>query len=155
MEGYNGYTSKEREKKLRAMHKAFPNYSHPYYSGPCDICGDPESSVAPHSEDYSEPYLWERPAEYAVCRTCHSRLHKRFADPYAWAAYKAHLKRGGFGSDLKLVRNAAEVKRLASALEASGHIELAPMRPIQNDRWWDQLTVDPASKTAAWARARR
>ena len=65
MNYYNGYTPKERDRKLQASHKIFPDHSHPYYKGACDMCGDPHSPVEPHSEDYSEPYLWERPAEYA------------------------------------------------------------------------------------------
>src|SRR5437016_2312493 len=101
MDFYNGYTPQEREKKLRAMHKVFPGRSHPYYSGPCDMCGDVNAKVAPHTEDYSEPYRWERPAEFALCATCHGRLHKRFKNPLAWEAYKRHVKRGGWGSDLK------------------------------------------------------
>ena len=88
MNYYNGYTPKEREKKLREHHKQFPNRSHPYYGGSCQMCGDPHSSVAPHSEDYSEPFLWYEPAEYALCRVCHSRIHRRFRSPFAWEVYK-------------------------------------------------------------------
>jgi hypothetical protein len=65
MDYYNGYTPSERSRKLSRLHNWFPNRSHPYYSGACHMCGDPSSPVAPHGEDYSEPYLWERPAVYA------------------------------------------------------------------------------------------
>jgi hypothetical protein len=155
MEPYNGYSSQERDRKLRAMHKQFPNYSHPYYTGSCHMCGDPQHPVAPHSEDYSEPYRWERPAEYALCSTCHARMHTRFKNCFAWNAYKLHIKRGGYGADLKKPSVAREVKKLTRALEAQESIELQVLRPfVQSDLWWDQLTVDPASKTAAWARPR-
>jgi hypothetical protein len=156
MDFYNGYTPQEREKKLRAMHKAYPGRSHPYYSAPCHICWDSEAKVAPHSEDYSEPYLWERPAVYALCATCHGRLHKRFKNPFAWEAYKRHLKRGGVGADLKRPPIAREVGKLAKALSSNKPFNLAPLRPFdQPDLWWDRLSVDPRSLTGVPARITR
>jgi hypothetical protein len=153
MTSYNGYTAAERNKKLRASYKLFPNHSHPYYQGPCHFCADPVGPVEPHSEDYSEPYLWEKPAEYAVCNTCHSRLHKRFANPSGWEAYKRHVKRGGYGADLKTPKIAREVRHAALARGESP--ELPPLRPFAvTDLWWDALTTDPASLTAVWARPR-
>lgn len=158
MDHYNGYTPFERNRKLRALHKAYPGRSHPYYLGACHMCGDPHSPVAPHGEDYSEPYKWERPAVFALCATCHGRLHKRFKSPFAWEAYKRHLRRGGYGSDLKAMPSVGrQVRKLAKALEEGKHI---PLGPIQDRRlsdvhaWWESLTTDPASLTASWARAR-
>jgi hypothetical protein len=137
------------------MHKQFPGYSHPYYTGSCDMCADPEHPVAPHSEDYSEPYLWERPAEYALCSTCHGRLHKRFKNAVAWNSYKLHIKRGGYSHDLKNPSIADEVRKLTHAAEVQEHFELQQLRPfVQGDLWWDKLSVDLASKTAGWARPR-
>lgn len=156
MDSYNGYSSRERNRKLRALHKEFPaERKHPYYSGPCHMCGDPASPVAPHGEDYSEPYRWERPAVYALCRTCHARLHKRFKTPHAWEAYKRHLRRGGYGSDLKLPSVGRELSRLAKALAAGVPFLLEPKRPAPSaDAWWEALTIDPGSLTAPWARPR-
>jgi hypothetical protein len=156
MNFYNGYTPKEREKKLRASYKVFPHRTHPLYRGPCQMCGNPTCPVEPHTEDYSEPYIWENPAEYAICKTCHGRLHKRFKSPYAWAAYKAHIKRGGFGADLRNPKVGQEVKALALAIEQGlEQPVLAPLRSFsQTDLWWDSLTLDPASLTEAWARPR-
>ena len=155
MEYYNGYSPQERARKLRAMHRQFPNRSHPGYLGPCQMCGDPNCPVEPHTEDYSEPYLWIPPAEYSVCRTCHGRLHKRFKSLFAWEAYKAHLKRGGYGSDLKRPVIAREVTSLAKTIEAGTPMQLPPLRPRSAaDDWWDRLTTDPASLTASWARGR-
>jgi len=134
VEWYNGYSPQEREKMLREHHKQFPNHSHPYYSGPCHMCGDPHSPVAPHSEDYSEPFLWEQPAEYAVCKTCHGRIHKRFKFPFAWAAYKLHLRRGGYGSDLKSLSVARLLSRLAKALESGSGFRLEHLRPPPGSR---------------------
>src|SRR4030095_16309054 len=66
MNYYNGYSPKQRNKKLAALHRLYPNYSHPYYKPPCHLCGDATAEVQPHSEDYAEPFLWERPA--VLCR---------------------------------------------------------------------------------------
>ena len=153
---YNGYTPAERNRKLRASYNVFPNHTHPYYQGPCHLCGNPEAPVEPHSEDYSEPYRWEKPAEYAVCKTCHLRLHARFKDPSGWASYMLHVKRGGFGAELKnSAKIRSEVKRAALAIARGESPTLPVLRPFTaRDLWWDALTVDPASLTAAWARPR-
>jgi hypothetical protein len=152
---YNGYTGKEREKKLRAMDKEHPGRTHPYYKGPCDLCGDPDSPVEPHTEDYSEPYLWERPAEYAVCRRCHNRIHSRFTYPMRWEAYKRHLRRGGYGSDLKNSAHSESVCRLAKELQQGPGFELEPMRqPSAPDAWWEKLKTDPATQTDPSSRPR-
>lgn len=155
MNWYNGYSPKERYKKLREHGKLFPSRSHPYFAPPCHMCGDPSSPVMPHSEDYSEPFLWERPAEYALCKPCHSRIHKRFNKPFAWEAYKLHLRRGGYGSDLKIGRIARQMTRLAKDLAEGKQVAVEPMRPVPpKDAWWEALTTDPASLTAPWARKR-
>jgi len=155
MNFYNGYTPAERNKKLRASYKVFPNRSHPCYRGPCGICGNASAPVEPHTEDYSEPYRWEPPAEYPVCKRCHGRLHQRFNDPFAWAAYKLHLKRGGHGADLQAGKTAREVKTAALALSRGESPQLSALRPFDGTgRWWDALTVDPDSLTAGWARPR-
>jgi hypothetical protein len=155
MDYYNGYTPSERSRKLSRLHNWFPNRSHPYYSGACHMCGDPSSPVAPHGEDYSEPYLWERPAVYAVCSTCHGRLHKRFKSPHAWEAYKRHLRRGGYGSDLKAPPVARHVSKLAKTLAAGSDLLLPALRTAPSpDAWWESLTIDPEALTASWARVR-
>ena len=156
MDSYNGYTEAERMKKLRASYKVFPGRTHPLYRGACQICGDSSHPVEPHTEDYAEPYRWENPAEYAVCKVCHGRLHKRFKNPTGWSAYKSHVKRGGYGADLghdpKL---ACEVRQLASSLEHGKEIALPLLRPfVVTDLWWDVMTVDPASLTSPSARPR-
>ena len=132
MNSYNGYTSQERSKKLAALHRRYPNNTHPYYQPPCHLCGDPSAKVQPHSEDYSEPFRWERPAIYAVCSHCHSRLHSRFKAPASWLAYKVHLRRGGFGSDLKTPNISRELTSLLRSIEA-GHPIALPMVRARHD----------------------
>lgn len=155
MNYYNGYTPRERVKKLREHHKLFPNQSHPYFNGACHMCGDPHSPVAPHSEDYSEPFLWYQPAEYALCSTCHSRIHKRFKSPFAWEAYKMHLRRGGYGSDLKSLNVARILQKLDKMLEGGSSFFLEAMRPAPpSDIWWEDLVSEPATLTEATARKR-
>lgn len=153
MNWYNGYSPQERSRKLRELQRRFPGRSHPYYNGAYHICGDPDAPVMPHSEDYSEPYEWYRPAEYAVCRTCHDRIHRRFSRPFAWEACKRHLRRGGRGSDLKSAAVARMVSKPAWTLEAGGDFPMEPLRPPPPaDAWWEKLTTDPASLTAPGAR---
>ena len=156
MNYYNGYSPKQRNKKLAALHRLYPNYSHPYYRPPCHLCGDSTAKVQPHSEDYAEPFLWERPAIYAVCSHCHSRLHRRFDSPASWLAYKAHLRRGGFGSDLRTPKIAREVSRLAKALESGQPFSLVSLRPSLHGgpEWWESLTTDPRFLNQPFARPR-
>lgn len=142
MERYNGYTSSQRARKLRELHRQFPDRSHPYYTGPCDVCGDTNVSVSPHSEDYSEPFKWFRPAVYALCRTCHGRIHKRFNSPHSWDAYKWHLRRGGTASDLKQRTIASELSRISKAF-ADGTSTLDRLGvPAKPDAWWEQLATE-------------
>lgn len=152
---YNGYSPQERRRKLRALHRLFPNRSHPYFQGPCHMCGDPTVPVAPHSEDYAEPFRWERPAVYALCARCHARLHRRFQEPEAWAAYKLHLLRGGYSSDLKDRPVIRELAKVTEALAAGRPIRLPLVRPVAaGPQWWEQLTIDPRCITASWPRPR-
>lgn len=125
------------------------------------MCGDADSPVEPHSEDYSEPYVWERPAEYALCRTCHGRLHKRFGSRHGWEAFKMHLRRGGYGSDLKEPRVAREILNLAKSLGRERDGPEPSLSPLPTGRqtpspqaWWEALSSDPESLTASWARPR-
>lgn len=141
MEWYNGFSPAQRNRKLQALHREFPGKSHRYFAPPCHVCGDTQTTVAPHSEDYSWPPKWERPAMFAVCRTCHGRLHKRFNAPWSWEAYKRHLRRGGYGSDLKRIpREARRVARLAKELQAG---KAFPLEPLNSGRpkeiWWESL----------------
>ena len=44
------------------------------YKGRAIFVGIHIHSWSHAAEDYSEPYIWERPAEYALCKMCHGRL---------------------------------------------------------------------------------
>lgn len=139
MKTYNGFSPQQREKKRRALHRVFPGRSHPYFHGPCHMCGDPHSPVAPHDEDYSEPFVWETPAMYALCRTCHGRIHRRSKSPSAWQAYVAHLHRGGYGSDLKERPISREIAKLSKTIQAGQGVHLEPLREVQIcGRWWER-----------------
>ena len=157
MNPYNGYTGKEREAKLRAHHarvkRGFP--VHP--PGLCSICQDPSAPVEGHSEDYSLPYLWEPPAEYALCRLCHrDRLHKRFLKPDIWAAHKAHVRRGGYSSDVRRPEIVSELAAFRKAWRNGETVALRQLRPrvVPPDAWWERLTTDPSSLTSVAARPR-
>ena len=154
---YNGYDGKAREAKLKAQHireaQGYP--SHP--PGPCAICGDPNASLEPHSEDYSEPYLWVPPAEYALCNLCHvHRLHRRFLNPELWEAHKAHVRRGGYSSDLKRPEIAAEFASFRAARKRNEPYNMQMLRPRSSsgDEWWERLSTDPLQLTNIAARPR-
>jgi hypothetical protein len=157
MNYYNGYSPKERARKLDASHRRWRSRSeHPCSKPPCHLCGDPAAKVQPHSEDYSEPYEWEPPYTYALCERCHKRIHTRFANPAGWFAYKSHLRRGGYGSDLGSPKIAREVHRLAKALESGRPFSLAPIRQriLTGSEWWERLSTDPRTLDHPWARPR-
>ena len=157
MNPYNGYSGREREAKLRALHVRRKQGLPVMDVGPCAICGDPSALVEPHSEDYSQPFRWDRPAEYPLCRTCHrDRLHKRFARPDMWEAHKAHVRRGGYSSDLKDPLVAAELQAYRAAFVRGERIVLRQLRPRAStaDEWWERLSTDPATLTSPAARPR-
>src|SRR5438045_3878516 len=102
MESYNGFSPNERDANGAALRKALRDRSVPVPSGDCALCGDPNAVLEYHYEDYSKPYRWTRPAAYPLCRHCHrNKLHKRFANPKQWEAFKEHIRRGGYASDLR------------------------------------------------------
>jgi hypothetical protein len=103
------------------------------------------------------PYRWEPPAEYALCRTCHkNKLHKRFSNPSDWEAWKAHVRRGGYSSDLATPDIAAELKAYKAARERGTSFTLRQLRPrvVTRSEWWERLRIDKASLTDPKARVR-
>lgn len=150
MDWYNGFSPAERNANGRALNKAIKagTVSHP--TGPCALCGDLEAPLEYHSENYSKPFDWSPPAAYAVCRHCHrNKLHKRFTNPDQWQAFKAHVRRGGYASDLVAnpkVKREVEAYRLA--LPEGSPVKLHPLRPYQGvvgKEWWAQLAAEPVS----------
>jgi hypothetical protein len=121
------------------------------------LCGDPTSPVMYHDEDYSLPYLWESPALLVLCGNCHKdKLHKRFGRPPShWHAFIAHVRRGGWASDIaKDAEIRKEVDRYRRALEAGEPFELRPLRPIGVvGEWFANLRpTRPARPTRPHAR---
>jgi len=142
MSTYNGFTGTDRLRKLQAMHRLFPRKSHPYYHGACHLCGDPNSTVAPHDEDYSLPYVWEAPAVRALCNWCHRRIHGRFTHSNAWKAYLRHVSRGGYGSDLKRLEIRREITAVGRAISNGTPIVLDVLRNMPTrDCWWERLSL--------------
>lgn len=157
MAWYNGYSDAERARKGREGVRGRANGTLKTYAGPCMLCNDPDVGVEPHSEDYSEPYRWDVPAVYWLCRHCHrSKLHGRFRNPSMWAAYKAHVRRGGYASDLKDPKVAREFAayRRAVALNRPATLKLLRKRDLRGQKWWDRLRLDEASLHDPKARPR-
>lgn len=110
-----------------------------------------------HSENYSLPYLCDPPAEYALCRLCHrDRLQKRFLKPDIWAAHKAHVRRGGYSSDVHRPEIVEELEAFGKAWRSGETVELRPLRPrvVAADAWRERLTTDPSSLVSPAARPR-
>jgi hypothetical protein len=91
-----------------------------------------------------------------VCKTCHLRLHKRFNEPDEWRLYLAHLRLGGYGSEFTKHHSLAQRRQWISEMQAGKTITLSMIRErhVGEYPWWEELSLDPASLTAAWARPR-
>jgi hypothetical protein len=145
MDEYNGFSGKERAANGAALRRAIEAGTVPVPAGSCSICGDPSAKLEYHSEDYSKPYSWSPPAAYLVCIACHrNKLHKRFGNPDMWEAFKAHVRRGGYASDLKQPEVARELKQYIAALRSGDVLQLRPLRPYPHasgTEWWASLTT--------------
>jgi hypothetical protein len=145
VDAYNGFSGKERVANGVALRRAIQAGSVPAPHGPCSICGDPGARVEYHSEDYSKPYRWTPPAAYVVCLACHrNKLHKRFANPEMWETFKAHVRRGGYASDLKNAEVARELQQYVEASRSGSVAQLRQLRPyphVVGTEWWAPLTT--------------
>ena len=157
MTNYNGYSGAEREAKLRDLHRLKRAGEFPSPPDQCSLCGDPDVALEPHSEDYSQEFLWTAPAMYWLCRHCHrEKLHKRFARPDAWRALLLHVRRGGYARELKTTENKRELGEATKAIAASKTptLRVIRSRKLDGEQWWEQLTLDPESRDSAQARPR-
>ena len=150
MAWYNWFAQAQRNKKGRDHRQrlksgeVFPTH------GRCALCGDPNVGIEPHSEDYSEPFSWDEPAVYYLCRPCHrTHLHKRFANTLGWQTHLAHVRRGGYSVDRKdpAVRKELQVYRKALARGERPPLlkGLARRRRFPEQPWWEAVTMDISS----------
>lgn len=155
---YNGYSWPERIELLVEWKRLVAAGELAPPSGPCDICGDPDSSVEPHSEDYSKPYRWTPPAAYALCPYCHrTQLHGRFRRPELWTVFLAHVRRGGYASDLQDATIRFEYECYRSGVKRDHHAPLRQLRPylaIPGEEWFARLRMDIGSLRDPAARPR-
>ena len=156
---YNGYSPKERDAKYKALKKLIASGDLLQAKGPCDLCNDPEVSVEYHYEDYSLPYLWTKPALLCLCRYCHrSKLHRRFNNPGNWYSFLAHIRRGGYASDLKNKDIDKEVKSFQVAQKNNVNFKLKVIRPYQHavgSEWFASIRMDIESLQDPKARPRK
>lgn len=155
---YNGYSAKERYIKFKVMKSLVAKGELPPASGPCMLCCDPDVVVEYHDEDYGEPFIWEPPALFCLCRHCHrDKLHKRFWRHSAWHAYIAHIRRGGYARDLKNPKIKKELEAYRTAIERGVQFNLAVLRPylrVAGEEWFANLRIDPESLSDPTARPR-
>ena len=137
---YNGFTGRQRDRKLRALHRPHAEGTYPGTGRPCDLCGDPDAVTAPHSEDYSEPFKWEPPHTFALCNRCHLHIHKRFNRPESWAEFVEHVKRGGYAREFPDVMKERKAYRKTMAQGESYHWKLIPGRKSRSG-WWEKLNI--------------
>lgn len=156
---YNGYSPEERSEKFHAFPESKKQGLVPPRAKACMICNDPGVPLDLHSEDYSKPYLYDPPAVYALCKSCHrSRLHTRFRSPQAWEAFLAHVRRGGYARDLRENPEvAAEMKAFSAAQKKGEALELKQLRHYPHEigtEWFTAVRMDKESLTDPAARPR-
>jgi hypothetical protein len=152
---YNGYDWRQRSRIIPAFRRT-TGRPEPFEGAPCAMCGDPDRAPGEwHSEDYSEPFSYQPPESYPLCKPCHGRIHKRFnAEPGEWELFCLHLEAGGYGSEF-VKRPIAERRALSQGLASGSSVTLAEIRArAPGPHWWRSLTLDPESLEAPWARPR-
>lgn len=152
---YHGFSGPERTRLGAGIKRHLRNTGAPPYSGPCMLCGDPEVRVELHAEDYAEPFLAGPPGIYWLCRHCHrAKLHKRFWRRELWAAFLAHVRRGGYARDLRdpVIRREFESYRRAIADGRVATLRPLRERGLAETEWWDLLTLDERCATPDWQR---
>jgi len=153
---YNGYSWQQRARIMPAFRK-LTGRTAPFEGEPCAMCGNPDRPLNEwHSEDYSEPFSYQPPASYPLCKPCHGRLHKRFnAPPGEWELFCLHLEAGGYGSEFTQLRGLSERRVLSEQIASGYKIELPVVRARSpGSYWWRALTLDPESLVAPWGRPR-
>lgn len=140
---YNGYSPQARLRHAAALKAREASGQLPMVGGTCQLCGDPDSLVEIHSEDYSLPPKLDPPAAYRLCVRCHrNHLHGPFLYPMAWAAFLAHVRRGGYARDLSSPEVRAELQAWRRSASAGQRIELKSLRQYDCEpgtEWFAQL----------------
>lgn len=153
---YNGYNWQQRARIIPAYRKLTGKHA-PFEGDPCAMCGDADRPPGEwHSEDYSEPFTYEPPQSYPLCKPCHSRLHKRFNAPRGeWDLFCLHLEAGGYGAEFVKLRSVNERRALCQQIASGSQVSVRRIRPREpGPYWWQVLTLDPESLEAPWARPR-
>ena len=152
---YNGYSGNERQAKFDEMNRRMARNELAPPNGPCRVCVDPGGSATGvvfeyHDEDYGLEYSWSEPAAFVLCRDCHVyRLHTRFRYPLSWAAFLAHVRRGGYAREVRqpyITRELAAFRQsLNRGLTPTPLRALRPYAAELGTEWFARLSVDPSS----------
>ncbi len=154
---YNGYSGKQRNSTAKPARAYFASLDPTAPPHPCALCGDPDRPPTQwHSEDYSLPVTIAPPQTYPLCNACHGRIHKRFKAPAGeWELFCRHVDAGGYGREFTGLYAAPARKRMGEAIAAGLPVDLPAIRPRPDGpAWWRDLSLDPESLIAAWARPR-
>lgn len=154
---YNGYSWRQRDLILKAYHRGEAGADFTLAGKPCGLCGDPDRPPNEwHSEDYSQPFSFEPPQSYPICKPCHLRLHKRFNQSVEeWELFCRHVDAGGYGREFVATYPVPRRRALCGQIAAGEEVAVEPIRPrAVAGAWWRGLTLDPESLDAPWARPR-
>ena len=154
---YNGYDSHQRGGIGKAYKRGEAGPGFTFANQPCGLCGDQNRAPGEwHSEDYSAPFSFNPPQTYALCKSCHGRVHKRFNRPVEeWELFCRHIEAGGYGREFTALFPVNGRKGWCAAISQGQRVEVNHIRPVAvSDPWWRSLTLDPESLIAPWARPR-
>ncbi len=89
---YNGFTGSHRMKGYRWLMNEYAA-GRRHKPTQCDVCGQTQGVIEPHSEDYSEPF-GDNIGRWGLCYRCHMMLHCRFRNPEGFRFYCETLAKG-------------------------------------------------------------
>jgi hypothetical protein len=140
MATYNGFTDQQRN--VAAAWEKRERYSGRKQAPVvCQVCGQLEGRIEPHSEDYSFPY-GAHIGQYGFCFRCHRILHMRFRAPEAWLRYLEALRDGATFAPVHTNDNGAITAQLRGR-----HVDYStgPPRPLL---FFDRMELSDAAVVA-------
>ncbi len=98
MNGYNGFSGKQRLAALKWFRNQQAKGMKPHNPSECDICTQTNGALEWHSENYSSPF-GKHIGQFGLCYICHMMIHCRYKNQTAWKIYKQAIK------DKKMFKN--------------------------------------------------
>jgi hypothetical protein len=102
MRDYNGFAWQRRDEAAKWLREQVRLGLRPIPQF-CQACGQTEGEIVFHTEDYSRPF-GDHTGRWTLCRFCHTMLHARFDDSFAWIVYLSELRKGAVYSNVRFSR---------------------------------------------------